>query len=163
VPKISTALAGLLLAAAVAVTGCGTAHHAPSGPATLTCRTAISAQFTTAQWIGTIAGDQARQNKASEENWVNLTGGQPTGDDGNDLQQLADYLAPGVHKDRWAQGGRYAVRGSSPLVVDAIVFSQDAENLIYTSEVMGGWVPQDLGIYRAIQADIFLLREDCPA
>ena len=161
-PKIIPAQAGLLLAAVLAVTGCGTAHHAPPGPATLTCRTTIGSGYTTAQWIGTIASDQARQNKAMEENWISRTGGQPTGNDGNDLQRLAGYLTPGVHKEKGAQGGRYVVRGSSPLVIDAMVFSQDAENLIYTSEAMGGWAPQDLGIYRAIRADIFLLREDCP-
>lgn len=161
-PKIITALAGLLLATAVAVTGCGSAHHAPPGPVALSCRTRIDAQFTTALWIGRIAGDQARQDKAVEENWISPADGRPTGDDGVDLQQLAGYLAPGVHKDRWAQGGRYAVRGTSALVVDASVFFQDAANLIYTSEAMGGWAPQDRGIYRAIAADIFLLREDCP-
>jgi len=162
VPKVITAMAGLLLAAAVTVTGCGGAPHDPPGPVTLTCRTTISPGVTTARWIDTIAADQAGQNKAGTQNWINPAGGRPTGDDGSDLQQLAGYLAPGVHKDRWAHGGRYAVRGNSPLVIDAGVFFQDAATLIYTSQAMGGWVPQDLGIYRAIRADIFLLREDCP-
>src|SRR5262249_54424409 len=146
--------------AAMAITGCGTARHDPPGTATLTCRTTIGSHYTTAQWIGKIADDQARQNKAGNEKRISRTSGHPAGTDGNDLRPLASYLSPGVHKYRWAQGGRYAVRGDSTLVIDAMVFSQDVADLIFTSEAMGGWAPPDRGIYRAIGADIFLMRED---
>jgi hypothetical protein len=96
------------------------------------------------------AEDQHKQDKAEEQNWVNLVDGTPT-NQGNDLTTLASDLGTGLT----------ASAPSRPyyLTHDAITFENDW-NTFQTDQGSGlapGWTSE----YNAIKWDIRQLVIDC--
>jgi len=139
------------LALALGMAACGSTavqHHAaatthtaaPSGPAPVTC-----AQL--GNDFATVVADQKSQDKALEENWVNLTDGSPTSQ-GNDLQALtsdAGFPAGATPPDQ--------------VTADFVALSNDAST--FFSDQSGGLLPGWTAEYNAIKHDIYAVATDC--
>jgi hypothetical protein len=159
--RIRPAVVPVVLAAALAITACGSsrpsnqagtsggqaapAQATSAPPPSLTCSTTLGDGETAKQTIAALVADQRSQDKSEEQNWVDVVEGTPTSQ-GQDLQSASNDF------------GAFS-SSTTQLAFDAATFSTDASTFL--SDQSGGLLPGWVSEYRAIQHDIEALADDC--